>query len=125
MRLDRFCQHGEHFAYKILFTHVPTTESCEESDLVFRFSVELEDTEYNFTDREISDPAFEMFEIHLSKYLNVLFKRKERFEKQNKELEALISKLNISLTKEERRCLATNIDINSANVLDALGVVAD
>ena len=124
MKLDRFCQHGEYLAYKIA---LPPDSSVDllymEDDIRFIFDVDLEDKQYRFTNKEIDDVTFTLFEMHLSKYLNVLFKRQRDFEQRNEMFKHVMEKLLTELTDEEQRCLATNIDANTTNVLRALGAI--
>lgn len=125
MRLDRFCQHGEYFAYKIALPPDPSFDLETADDVKFIFSVNLENELYYFTNDNISDKSFAQFEWHMSTYLNVLFKRKMDFEARNEMFNDVMRKLLMGLTLEEQRCLATNIDANMANVLHALGVEPD
>ena len=120
MRLDRFCQIGEYFAYKIALPPEPNFQW--ESEVNFIFSVELEDLQYHFTNDNIKDEEFTEFEEHLSRFLNDLFQRKLGFEKRNEMFKSVMTKLVSQLSEEEQQCLATNIDANTGNVLRALGV---
>ena len=117
MKLDRFCQHGEYLAYKMA---IPKQERSTEVDFIFE--VELEDIQYKFTNKLISESSFSTFERHLSTYLNTLFKRKLDFESRNEMFKDVMQKMVNALTEEEQKCLATNIDSNTTNVLRALGV---
>lgn len=122
MRLDRFCQHGEYFAYKIALPSDPAKTSKTSNDVKFIFSVDIEESQYHFTNDDITDETFGEFECHLSKFLNILFERKQDFEKRNEMFKDVMQKLVSELSEEEQRCLATNIDANTNNVLRALGV---
>ena len=117
MKLDRFCQHGEYFAYKISLPPDPSINLENAVDVKFIFSVDLEKQQYYFTNDNVSNELFTAFEQHLSTYLNVLFQRKIEFEKRNELFKTVMQKLLVELTEEEQRCLATNIDANTTNVL--------
>ncbi len=119
MRLDRFCQHGEYFAYRIT---LPQSSANTPDEIKFNFEVELETKVYYFADDDIYDDEFAEFEEHLSRFLNVLFQRKLEFEKRNRMFNDIMQKLVKGLTEEEQQCLATNIDANTNSVLRALGV---
>ena len=119
MKLDRFCQHGEYFAYRIT---LPPEPADSIDDVRFMFEVEIENRVYYFANNDIHDDEFTEFEEHLSRFLNVLFQRKLDFEKRDEMFKNVMLKLVHGLTEEEQRCLATNIDANTTNVLRALGV---
>lgn len=125
MRLDRFCQYGEFLAYKIALPPDPELDLGTCTDVKFVFDVELENIQYHFTDDNFSQYLFEAFEDHLSEYLNELFRRKTEFERDNEMFREVMEKLLIELTEEQRRCLATNIDANTTNVLRILGVASE
>lgn len=125
MRLDRFCQRGEYFAYKIALPSDPSFDPIYATDVKFIFAVDLEDQQYYFTNDTIEDVEFEVFEQHLSTYLNELFQRKVEFDRHNEMFMSVMQKLATELTEEEQRCLATNIDANTASVLKALGVASE
>lgn len=128
MRLDRFCQHGEYLAYKIALppdSEVNLENIGDAVSVKFIFAVDLEDTQYHFTTENITDELFGAFELHLSSFLNELFRRKTVYEQHNEAFNKLAEKLISELSDEERKCLATNIDINANNVLRALGVVVE
>ena len=91
-------------------------------DVKFIFNVDLEDKQYHFTNDNITEQLFSAFELHLSSYLNELFRRKTAYEKHNEAFAKLADKLLTELSEEEQRCLAMNIDINANNVLRVLGV---
>jgi hypothetical protein len=124
MRLDRFCQRGEYLAYKIALPPDPDFDLEYAVDVKFIFAVDLEDRQYHFTDANISEDLFSTFELHLSAYLNELFRRKVEFERDSEMFKSVMQKLVTELTEEEQRCLATNIDANTLNVLRALGVAS-
>ena len=123
MCLDRFCQHDEYLAYKIALPH--GTDRKYGRDVEFIFAVDLEDKQYHFTDESINEEDFSAFEKHLSVYLNVLFHRKLEFERRNEMFKDVMQKMVNTLTEDEQRCLATNIDSNTNNVLRALGVIPE
>lgn len=119
MKLDRFCQHGEYFAYKIA---LPPEPSSSNDEVKFVFQVDIETSSYYFTDDDIVEEEFTEFEDHLSEFLNELFQRKLEYEGRNELFKKVMQKLVDGLSEEEQHCLATNIDANTANVLKALGV---
>lgn len=123
MRLDRFCQHGEYLAYSIKISPLENVTPTEE-DIDYVLSCEIENTTYSFTNTS-TDEEFSRFEEHLSKYLNVLFERKQEFENNQKTFNVVAEKLYEILTDEERQCLATHIDANTSNVLRVLGVASN
>lgn len=125
MRLDRFCQHGEYLAYKIALPPDPNFNPEYAVEANFIFAVDLEDKQYHFTTDDINDDTFKLFELHLSAYLNELFRRKTEFEQHNEMFKTVMRKLVTGLSEEEQRCLATNIDANTSNVLRALGVMPE
>lgn len=125
MRLDRFCQHGEYFAYKIALPPDPSVDLENTDDVNFIFAVDLENVQYCFTDENFNSESFASFELHLSAFLNELFNRKTEFEQRNEMFKSVMTKLVTDLTEEEQQCLATNIDANTTNVLRALGVATN
>lgn len=122
MRLDRFCQHGEYLAYQIA---LPREPDLGQNETAFVFNVELENMRYTFNHDYIDEPEFDAFERHLSRYLNVLFERKQEFERGNELFKEVMEKVTSQLSTEEQHCLATNIDANTTTVLKALGVVTE
>jgi len=125
MRLDRYCQRGEYLAYKVALPPDPSVVIEHADDVKFVFDVELETTQYHFTDDAFDSDSFVLFEQHLSTYLNELFQRKTDFEQQNQMFRAVMKKIHSELTEEEQQCLATNIDANTPTVLKELGVITE
>lgn len=123
MRLNRFCQHGEYLAYSMRI--LPINEivlSPGEGDIDFEFECGIETESYSFTKDDTPEEIFTEFEQHLSKYLNVLFERKQEFERNAEALNSVAKKLTDTLTDEEKQCLATHIDANTEHVLKILNI---
>lgn len=118
MKLEKFCQHGEYLAYTL---SISPTETLDEN-IKFMLTVDVGEKIYTFTHGNIDINNFDRFESELSVYLNVLFDRKQEFEKQNKTLQKFMDKVLNDFTPEEKKFLATHIDANTDSVLRMLGV---
>jgi hypothetical protein len=125
MRLDRFCQHGEYLAYRIAIPPFATNNLHALNDIDFTFHVDVAKDQYFFSSGTFDEDLFSTFEMHLSVYLNELFERKNEFDQHNDMFRSAMQKLHSSLTEDEVRCLATNVDANTTAVLRALGVATD
>ena len=125
MQLDKFLQQGEYLAYRFSISPVDqkTLASKSVSDLIFEFWCEIDQSTYHFTNQTIGGKVFSAFEIHLSKFLNVLFERKRTFETDTEMLETVIGKLQCDLTREEIQLFASHIDTNPKGILRLMGVV--
>lgn len=116
MKLDRFAQQGEYLAYSISVDGRDLTPSTR-----FSIQIEVQDTVYSFTNETITDEGFARFEEHLSKFLNILFERKQEFDRNREGFEQIAAKLK-TLSLEEQRQLATYIDATPETILRILGV---
>lgn len=124
MKLDKFCSPGEYLSYKVKISPSTPISITKQSDVEFQFSCEIERTKYEFTNKTTTK-KLKKFETHLSMYLNILFDRKQEYENNIENVQDLFCKLTYALTIEEQQLLATQIDVNSSNVLKALGVKLD
>lgn len=126
MRLDRFCQPGEHLAYAISIPNsddIAVLSRVQKDDIPFSFECFLETQSYRFQHDNIDTRTFRKFEQHMSEYLNLLWERKVAFEKRAEDLDNIHKMFEDYLTDEQRKTLATHIDANPTAILRMLGVV--
>lgn len=125
MKLQDFLLPGEYLAYRIKLPAINYGELLNEhiDYFVFEFSCDLDKDSYSFSSVDITDSSFQEFETHLLEFLNVLFNRKNSFERDTKLLEQVSEKLHSQLTQSEKECLASHINNNTSTVLRLLGVI--